>query len=161
LIYAGTDDGRIHVTKNGGENWEEITGGLPYNKWISRIAASAFDLGTVYVSQNGKRDDDFAPYLWKSTDFGQTWKSIAGNIPIGPINVVREDPRSSNVLYVGTDIGVYVTVDGGETWNVLANGLPSTFVSDLVIHPRDNVMIISTHGRGVWALDVQPIQNYR
>ena len=161
LIYAGTDDGRIHVTKDGGDNWEEITAGLPYNKWISRIAASAFDLATVYVAQNGKRDDDFAPYLWKSTDFGQTWQSIAGNIPIGPINVVREDPRRSNVLYVGTDIGVYVTVDGGETWNVLANGLPSTFVSDLVIHPRDNVMIISTHGRGVWALDVQPIQNYR
>ncbi|MCH7783120.1 hypothetical protein IID62_08630, partial [candidate division KSB1 bacterium] len=161
LIYAGTDDGRIHVTKDGGDNWEEITAGLPYNKWISRIAASAFDLATVYVAQNGKRDDDFTPYLWKSTDFGQTWQSIAGNIPIGPINVVREDPRRSNVLYVGTDIGVYVTVDGGETWNVLANGLPSTFVSDLVIHPRDNVMIISTHGRGVWALDVQPIQNYR
>ncbi|MFC1554574.1 WD40/YVTN/BNR-like repeat-containing protein [candidate division KSB1 bacterium] len=153
LVYAGTDDGRVWVTKDDGENWTEIVNGLPYKKWVSRLAASKFDLGTVYMSQNGKREDDFAPYLWKSTNFGQTWQDISDGIPIGPINVVREDPTNRNILYVGTDIGVYVTVDGGSTWEVLGGNLPSTFVSDLVVHPRENVIVISTHGRGVWALD--------
>ena len=112
------------------------------------------------MSQNGKRHDDFAPYLWKSVDFGKTWQDITANIPSGPINVVREDPKNPNVLYVGTDLGVYVTVDGGQKWHVLANNLPTTFVHDLVIHPRDDIMVIGTHGRGVYALDVQSIQNF-
>ena len=160
LIYVGTDDGKVHVTQDGGNTWTEIMAGLPYKKWVSRLAASAYDEGTVYMSQNGKRDDDFTPYLWKSTDYGRTWRSIAAGIPIGPINVFREDPTNSRILYVGTDIGVYVTIDGGITWHVLGNNLPSTFVSDLVIHPRENVIIISTHGRGAWAIDALPIQNF-
>ena len=92
LIYAGTDDGRVWVTKDGGKAWTEITAGLPYQKWVSRLVASAYDLGTVYMTQNGKRDDDFTPYVWKSTDFGKTWTSIAKGIPLGPVNVIREDP---------------------------------------------------------------------
>ena len=114
LIYVGTDDGKVHVTRDGGKTWTEIMAGLPYQKWVSRIVASAFDLGTVYMTQNGKRDDDFTPYVWKSTDFGKTWTSIAANIPIGPVNVIREDPVNKDILYVGTDTGVYVTTDGGE-----------------------------------------------
>jgi hypothetical protein len=110
------------------------------------------------MAQNGKREDDHSPYLWKSTDYGQTWTSIVGNIPIGPINVIREDPKNPSLLYVGTDIGVYASVDGGATWQSLANGLPSTYVHDLVIHPRDDIMVIGTHGRGVYAMDVRPIQ---
>ncbi len=112
------------------------------------------------MSQNGKRHDDFSPYLWKSTDCGRTWLNIAANIPSGPINVIREDPRNPQVLYVGTDLGVYVSVDGGQSWDVLANNLPTTFVHDLIIHPREDIMVIATHGRGMFALDVRPIQEF-
>jgi photosystem II stability/assembly factor-like uncharacterized protein len=157
LIYVGTDDGRVHVTRDVGKNWTEITKDLPYKKWVSRIVASAYDLGTVYMTQNGKRDDDFAVYVWKSTDFGKTWTSIAGNIPIGPVNVIREDPVDRNILYVGTDTGVYVTTDGGTTWNTIGRNLPAAYVHDLIIHPRDNIVVIATHGRGMWAVDATPI----
>ena len=157
LIYVGTDDGKVHVTRDGGKTWAEIMAGLPYQKWVSRLAASAFDLGTVYMTQNGKRDDDFTPYVWKSTDFGKTWVSIAGNIPFGPVNVIREDPVDKNILYVGTDGGVFVSKDGGGTWNALGGNLPMVYVHDLIIHPRDNVIVIATHGRGMWALDAEPV----
>jgi photosystem II stability/assembly factor-like uncharacterized protein len=153
LIYVGTDDGKVHVTRDGGKTWAEIMEGLPYKKWVSRITASAFNLGTVYMTQNGKRDDDFAAYVWKSTDHGKTWVDISSGIPLGPVNVIREHPRNRDVLFVGTDIGVYVSKDAGMTWDVLGGNLPSTFVHDLIIHPRDNVVVIATHGRGMWALD--------
>ncbi len=152
LIYAGTDDGRLHVTKDGGDNWTEITSGLIPKRWISGAVASKYKLGTVYVTQNGKRNDDFAAYVWKSEDYGKSWKDISANIPAGTVNVIREDPNRPNILYVGTDNGVFVTKDGGETWTVLGD-LPSTYVHDLIIHPRDNVIVIATHGRGMWALD--------
>jgi photosystem II stability/assembly factor-like uncharacterized protein len=157
LIYAGTDDGKVQVTKDGGKTWTEIMQGLPYQKWVSRIVASAFDIGTVYMTQNGKRDDDFTPYVWKSVDFGKTWTSIAAGIPIGPANVIREDPVDRNILYVGTDTGVYVTTDRGKTWAALGGNLPAAYVHDLIIHPRDNIIVIATHGRGMWALDANPV----
>jgi len=157
LIYVGTDDGKVHVTRDGGRGWTEIMSGLPFQKWVSRIAASAFDIGTVYMTQNGKRDDDFTPYIWKSADFGRTWTSIASNIPMGPVNVIREDPVNKDILYVGTDTGVYVSTDGGKAWHTIGTNLPSVYVHDLVVHPRDNVMVIATHGRGMWVLDVEPI----
>jgi len=157
LIYVGTDDGKVHVTKDGGKAWSEIMAGLPYQKWVSRIVASAYNVGTVYMTQNGKRDDDFTPYVWRSTDFGKTWTSIAANIPIGPVNVIREDPVNKDILYVGTDMGVYVTTDGGKTWNTIGTNLPAAYVHDLIVHPRDNVMVVATHGRGMWVIDVEPI----
>jgi len=162
VLYAGTDDGRLHVTKNGGQEWNEILDGLPKNKWISRVVASKYDLGRVYMTQNGKRDDDFQIYIWSSEDFGKTWKDISGNIPLGPVNVIREDLRNPNILYAGTDIGVYISKDRGESWEVLGN-LPSTYVHDLIIHPRENIMVIATHGRGMFALDLNPVnsQNQR
>ena len=131
--------------------------GLPFRKWVSRIIASAYEVGTVYMTQNGKRDDDSNAYVWKSTDFGETWEDITGNIPVGPVNVIKEDPVNSNILYIGTDIGVYVTKDGGKTWDVLGGNLSSCLVHDLIIHPRDNVIVIATHGRGMWAIDATPI----
>jgi photosystem II stability/assembly factor-like uncharacterized protein len=158
LIYVGTDDGRVHVTRDGGNSWTEIIEGLPYRKWVSRIAASAFARGTVYMTQNGKRDDDFAAYVWKSTDYGKTWRDISSNIPCGPVNVIREDPGNANILYVGTDLGVYVTIDGGKQWHVLGGDMPTTFVHDLVIHPRDRILVAATHGRGMYALDVSQLQ---
>jgi photosystem II stability/assembly factor-like uncharacterized protein len=158
LLYAGTDDGRLHVTKDGGKTWAEITKGLQPKRWVSKVVASAFDEGTVYAAQNGKRDDDVTAYIWKSTDFGVTWKSMVGNIPMGPVNVIAEDSTDARILYVGTDIGVYVTVDGGASWSVLGGNLPSTYVHDIVIHPRDRVIVAATHGRGMWVMDAVPVQ---
>lgn len=160
LIYAGTDDGKVHVTADSGTHWTDVTDGLAPGRWISRIAASAFDAGTVYVAQNGKRDDDFAVYLWKSTDCGATWHDISGNIPCGPVNVIREDPENREILYAGTDIGVYVSINTGESWHCLGNGLPSTFVHDLAIHPRDRILVAATHGRGMYAMDVEYLQKF-
>ncbi|OGD30258.1 MAG: hypothetical protein A2Y56_14225 [Candidatus Aminicenantes bacterium RBG_13_63_10] len=157
LLYAGTDDGRAWVTKDGGKAWQEIMAGLPYQKWVSRIQASAFKMSRVYMSQNGKRDDDFTAYVWKSEDYGKTWTSIAAGIPYGPVNIIREDPVNADILYAGTDGGVYVTKDAGKTWNVLGGNLPMTYVHDLIIHPRDNIIVIATHGRGVWVLDAEPV----
>lgn len=157
LIYCGTDDGRVHMTPNSGEDWVQISKGLATDRWISRVVASRYDEGSVYLSQNGKRNDDFTPYLWKSTDYGKTWKNIASNLPCGPINVIREDPKHQGVLYVGTDMGVYVSTNDGGTWTTIGQNLPTTFVHDLIVHPRDLIMVVATHGRGMYALDVLPI----
>jgi len=157
-LYVGTDDGRVHRTFDGGGKWEDITAGLAPHRWISRIEASRFADGTIYLAQNGKRNDDFAAYLWRSTDHGSTWRDISGGIPGGPINVVREDPRDAKILYVGTDVGAYVSTDGAASWQVLGGGLPSTYVHDLVVHPRDDIAIIATHGRGMYALDLAPLR---
>ncbi|RMH03069.1 MAG: hypothetical protein D6702_07205 [Planctomycetota bacterium] len=159
LLYAGTDDGRLWLTRDSGRGWTEISAGLAAHRWISRVVASAAAEGRVYVAQNGKRDEDFTPYLWRSEDFGATWTDIAAGIPTGPINVVHEDPKNPDVLYVGTDVGVYVSRDRGASWDSLSAGLPSTFVHDLKVHPRDDILVIATHGRGMWAMDVRPIQD--
>jgi ligand-binding sensor domain-containing protein len=111
----------------------------------------------VYLAQRGREDDDFAPYLYRSIDYGKTFRSIAGNLPAGSVNVIREDPRYSNVLYVGTDFGVFISTNGGERWEVLGGNLPSVQVSDLQFQKRDNVIVISTYGRGVWVLDAAAI----
>ncbi|MDP2916063.1 MAG: hypothetical protein Q8O91_11510 [Candidatus Aminicenantes bacterium] len=159
VVYVGTDDGRVHVTKDGGLTWTEITAGLPYNKHVWNMVASNYDPATVYIAQIGREDDDFAPYLFKSTDYGKTWVSIAANIPGGPTNVIREDPKKKDVLYCGTDQGVFVTTDGAKTWNYLGSGLPNAPVWDLQIHPRDNMLVIATNGRGMWIIDdVSPVQ---
>jgi len=156
LLYAGTDDGRIWRTKDGGKTWTEIRNGAVPQKFVSRIVASKYDIGTVYMTQTGRRDDDFQVYIWKSANFGDTWQDISGNIPVGPVNVIREDPVNSNILYAGTDGGVFVTKDGGKRWDVLGT-LPFSYVHDLAIHPRDNMIIIATHGRGMWVMDANPV----
>lgn len=156
LLYVGTDDGRIHVTKDDGLNWTEITGGLKKNTHISRVLASKYDESTVYVTLNDKRRDNFDAYIYKSEDYGATWKDISGNIPGGPVNVIIEDPEKEDVLFVGTDLAVYVSTNGGESWDVLANGMPTTYVHDLKIHPRDKVLIAATHGRGIYVMDLKP-----
>ena len=161
IIYAGTDDGKVWVTLNSGRTWKEIMEGLPYRKWVSRVVASEHKPSVVYMTQNGKREDDFTPYVWMSEDYGKTWKSITEGIPLGPVNVIREDAIDENILYVGTDVGVYVTRDKGKTWSVLGGNLPTVYVQDLIIHPRDNIIVIATHGRGMWALDAKPINGGR
>lgn len=154
LLYAGTDDGRVWMTKNSEAQWQEINKGLPFGKWVSHMEASRVVEGRVYMVQNGKRDDDFAAYIWKSEDYGQSWEDISANIPCGPANVIREDPKDENILYVGTDWGVYISLNRGESWETLSGELPTTYVHDLIIHPRDDIAVIATHGRGMWAMDV-------
>ena len=157
LLYVGTDDGRLQMTNNGGQDWQPIDKALPV-KWVSRVVASKYDVGTVYVSLNGKRDDDFQAYLYRSVDFGQNWQDISNNLPGGPINVIREDPWRKNVLYVGTDLGVFVSDDLGENWYVLGTGLPITFVHDFVVQKPEKTAVIATHGRGVFKLDIKSLR---
>jgi len=158
LLYAGTDDGKLHVTTDAGTSWTDLTTRVPSRKWYSRVVPSMHTDNTVYVTQRGREDDDFAPYIYKSTDGGKTFTSITSNIPAGPVNVIREDPTNPNVLYVGTDFGAFVSTDGGTGWQVLGGNLPSTQVSDLVYHARDKVIVISTYGRGIWVMDAQRLK---
>jgi hypothetical protein len=160
LIYVGTDDGNVQVTKNGGTTWEKIMDGLPRDRWVSRIIASEYDESTVYVTLSGLRNDDFTAYIYKSSDYGKTWKDISHNLPGGPVNVIREDPKNENILYTGTDLGIYASLNRGESWISLCSNLPTTFVHDLVVHPRDDVLVIGTHGRSVYVMDVSPVQEY-
>lgn len=156
LIYAGADDGSVKVTRDHGGSWTDIS--TPEkDKWVSRVVASKWGLGTVYVSQSGYRDDEWTPYLWKSTDFGKTWASIVGDLPAETINVVREDPRRKDLLYVGTDLGVFVSYNGGANWVPLAGGLPRTPVHDLAVHPKVEEMVIATHARSAWVLSLKQV----
>jgi photosystem II stability/assembly factor-like uncharacterized protein len=158
LIYTGTDDGRLWVSIDDGKEFSELTAGLPKRQWIAKVVASQHDEGTVYVAQQGRYDEDFAARLYKSTDYGKSFTSIAGNIPGGPMNMIREDPVNPNVLYAANDFGVYVTTNGGRRWEVLGGNLPSVAVMDFIVHPRDRLLVIGTHGRGMWALDVSAIK---
>jgi len=155
LLYVGTDDGHVHVTMDDGKTWTELTKNVPMpaRKWVSRLVASKYDDATVYLAQRGREDDDFATYLWKSTDYGKTWKSLAAGVPAGSVNVIREDPVMPNVLYAANDFGVYVSKNSGQKWDVLGGNLPSVEVSDLQIQPRENLIVISTYGRGMWVMD--------
>jgi len=160
MLYVGTDDGNVHVTQDDGGTWTKINAGLP-EKWVSRVAASGHELETVYVSLTGYRSDDFAAYVYMSNDFGKTWKSIAGDLPSEPINVIAEDPRDEDILYVGTDLGVHISLNRGRSWMSLCNNLPTTAVHDLVVHPREYELVAGTHGRGVFVLDVNDILTYK
>jgi hypothetical protein len=127
-----------------------------------RWACPANDVGDLsHPSLEGQQlrlFDRASPYVWKSTNYGQTWTSLVGNIPLGPVNVIREDPTNPKILYVGTDMGVYVSLDGGASWEVLGGNLPSVYVHDLIVHPREKVVVIATHGRGMWAIDATPVE---
>jgi photosystem II stability/assembly factor-like uncharacterized protein len=158
LIYTGSDDGAVYVTKSGGYIWEKISDDLPQKYWISRVQASAFDTATVYVSLNGFRWDNFEPLLYRSTNYGKNWEKIGTDLPMTSINVVKEDPINENILYVGTDNGVYVSLNKGKNFYPLYKSLPNVPVHDLVIHPRDKELVVGTHGRSIYIADVQYIQ---
>jgi photosystem II stability/assembly factor-like uncharacterized protein len=163
LLYAGTDDGRTWLTRNDGGNWEELTGrfpGVPAGTYVSRIEPSHADTNTFYVSFDNHRTGDYAPYLFVTTDYGRTFQSIVHDLPKGGpdyVHVVREDPFNRNVLFVGTDVGCYVSLDRGATWHRFMNGLPTVPVYDLKIHPRDHELIAATHGRAIWIADINAL----
>lgn len=158
LIYTGSDDGLIHISKDGGNNWKRISDKLPQNLWVSRVYASRHDESVVYVSLNGYRWDHFDSYVYRSSDFGESWERIGLNIPAEPVNVIKEDPINNNILYVGTDHALYVSLDKGKTFMALFNGMPAAPVHDLVIHPRDKEIVVGTHGRSIFTADVNYIQ---
>lgn len=158
LIYTGSDDGLVYVTRDGGENWSNISAGLPKNLYVSRVYPSFKDTGTVYVSLNGYRWDDFNSYIYKSTNYGKTWDKIGTDLPAEPVNVIKEDPHNADVLYVGTDHGLYVSLDGGKTFMGLFKGMPDVPVHDLAIQPRDKKIAVGTHGRSIYIGDVKYIE---
>jgi photosystem II stability/assembly factor-like uncharacterized protein len=160
LIYVGTDDGNVQVTQNGGGDWTNVRDRLPGHEgyWISRVETSHHDPAVAFVSATGYRHDDFRPFVWKTTDYGQTWTSIAGNLPNEPINVIREDHRNPDLLFVGTEPGLYATLDGGRSWHDMKNNMPTNAVYDAHIHPRENELIVATHGRGIFIADISPLQ---
>jgi photosystem II stability/assembly factor-like uncharacterized protein len=157
VIWVGTDDGNVQVTQDGGKTWKNVVGNiksLPANSWVPNIDASHFDAGTAYVAFDRHQDDDFGPWAFKTTDYGQTWSSIKSDLPAkGYVHVVREDPKVKTLLYCGTELGVFASWDSGGHWVSIRNNIPAVAVRDIVVHPRDNDLIVATHGRGVFILD--------
>jgi photosystem II stability/assembly factor-like uncharacterized protein len=158
LIYVGSDDGYINVTKNGGGSWTRISNNLPQSLWVSRVIASSHKKERVFATLNGYRFDDFTTYVYVSEDYGKSWKSISSNIPTAAVNVIKEDPENENILYLGTDNGTYVSLNGGVFWEVFSKDLPNVAVHDLVIQPAAKHLIIGTHGRSLYKADIAPLQ---
>ncbi len=159
VIWAGTDDGNLQITRDGGKSWTNVVAnvpGLPKNAWVSYIDAGHFDEGTAYATFDLHTFGDMHPYAYKTTDFGKSWTSlIAPDAPVrGYAHVIREDPVNATLLFLGTEFGLWVSLDGGKQWAQYKGGdLPSVAVRDLAVHPRDNDLVIATHGRGIWIVD--------
>lgn len=163
IIWAGTSDGKVHVTRNTGETWTDMTSriaalGGREDGYVSRVQASSHESGRAFVAKSGYKFDDFRPYLFRTDDLGQTWKSISGNLPNQPINVVYEDRKNPNLLFVGNDTGVFVSVDGGGSWVKMNNNMPNVPVHDLLVHPRENDLVVGSYGRGVFITNIAPLQ---
>ena len=161
LIYTGSDDGFVNITKNAGGSWTNISNSFPKDLWVTRVIASKHKKERVYVALNGYRWDDFTPYIYMSDDFGTTWNNIGKNLPIGAVNVIKEDPANENLLYVGTDNGVYASFDKGETWQAFSEGIPNVAVHDLVIQPEAKDLVLGTHGRSIYLADVSLLQEMK
>jgi photosystem II stability/assembly factor-like uncharacterized protein len=162
VVWVGTNDGNVQVTRDGGDTWKNIVPnikGAPDETHIAKVEPSHFDAGTCYVVLDAHRTDDHKPYVYVTRDYGQTFVSIAANLPMGNANVIREDPKNRNLLYLGTEYALYVSVNAGKEWKRFMTGLPTVRIDDLLIHPRDNDLIVGTHGRSIWIIDdVTPLQ---
>jgi photosystem II stability/assembly factor-like uncharacterized protein len=158
LLYVGTDDGRVHVSRDDGKSWTEIGAtlpGVPAERWITRLECSHVAEGTAYLTLDRHRQEDHRPYLFKTIDYGATWQPLGSDLPVdGPLYVIREDPRNPDLLFAGTESGLFVSLDAGGHWRHLSAGLPRVAIFDLSIHPRDRDLIIATHGRGIYILDI-------
>jgi len=158
LLYAGSDDGYIHVSKNGGGTWTRISDALPENLWVSRVVASKFKKERVYATLNGYRFDDFTPYIYVSEDYGQTWRNLGNALPAAAVNVLKEDSENENLLFVGTDNGLYTSLNLGNSWELFSNNFPNVAVHDLVIQPKAKELIVATHGRSLYKANIAPLQ---
>jgi photosystem II stability/assembly factor-like uncharacterized protein len=157
VLYAGTDDGLIQVSRDDEKTWKNVTPPpplLPKNTYVSRVETSRFNEGRVYVSCDGHRSNDFKPYVFASDDFGGNWKVLSGALPeFGTVSVVREDRRNPDLIFIGTERGAFFSLDRGATWSRIKSNLPLVPVDDIAIHPRENDLIFATHGRSIWILD--------
>ena len=164
ILFAGTDDGNVWLTRNDGATWEDLSKrfpGAPVESYLARIEPSHFDSNTVYVAFDNHRNNDFTPYVYVSSDFGKSFRSIAAGLPTGGpdfVHVIREDPINRDLLFVGTDVAAYVSRDRGQRWQKFMTGLGTVPVHDLQIHPRDHELIAATHGRSVWIVDIAPLE---
>ncbi|HKF58221.1 MAG TPA: hypothetical protein VKJ45_22450 [Blastocatellia bacterium] len=163
VLWVGTDDGNVQLSRDGGANWTNVAKNIPGlggdTYQVSRVEPSHFDAGTCYVTIDGHRADDWKPYAYITRDYGATWKSIVANLPVGNINVIREDLKNKNLLFAGTEFGLYCSLNGGAEWKRFSTGLPTVRIDDLLIHPRDNDLIVATHGRSMYILDdITPLQ---
>jgi len=158
LLYVGSDDGHVHISKNGGGSWERISDSFPKELWVSRVIASQHKKERVYVTLNGYRWDDFTAYVYMSDDYGITWKNISNNIPTSPVNVIKEDPVNPDLLYLGTDNGAYASLSRGGKWLPFSNGLPNVAVHDLVIQPEAKHLLLGTHGRSLYKANIASLQ---
>jgi len=166
LLWVGSDDGNIQVSRDGGTTWTEVGRNIPGGTkqyYVSRVEASYFDPGTAYVSLDGHRADDLAPYVFVTRDYGETWASIRGDLPaFGNVNTVRQDPKNPTLLYVGTEFGFFASGDEGASWVRFMPNLPVVRIDDVLVHPRDGDLILATHGRSVWIMDdITPLQAMR
>lgn len=154
MLYVGTDDGNIWFTKNYGKSWEKISNELPKNKHVIKISTTKYFPGVAYVALNDRREDNHTAYLFMTKNYGKTWNSISSNLPASPVNVIITDDTNKNILYCGTDMGVYMSKNQGKNWVSLNQNLPvAVSVNDMFIHPRDRKLVIGTYGRGVYVLD--------
>jgi hypothetical protein len=172
VVWAGTDDGNLQVSRDNGATFTEVgknITGLPSGAlssdnpyWIARIDASHFDAATAYVAIDGHRSDDLKPYIHVTHDYGHTWTNVSGTLPsYGNVQVVREDPKNKNLLYAGTEFGLFISLDAGKTWEKFMNNYPTVRTDDILIHPRDGDLIAATHGRSIWiADDITPLQQW-
>ena len=156
VMYSGSDDGQVQVTRDGGVSWKNVSDrfpGLPRFTYVSRVVASLHVAGRAYATFDGHYDDDYRPFVYVSNDYGQTWRPIARGLPETSVNAIGEHPRNANLLFLGHEKGMHVSVDGGENWVSLNTNLPSVPVDAFLIHSRDNDLIAGTHGRAIWILD--------
>ncbi|HEX6974348.1 MAG TPA: hypothetical protein VF147_08105, partial [Vicinamibacterales bacterium] len=166
LIWVGTDDGNVQVTRDGGKSWTNVVGNIPGlapNAWIATVDASTREPGTAYVAADHHQDNDYSAYFYKTTDYGKSWTKLSLGLPAartGWAHVIREDPRNPSVLYAGTELGLWISFDGGAHWASFRQNMPPAPVRDLLIHPRDNDLIVATHGRGLFIMDdISPVQH--
>ncbi|HET9268331.1 MAG TPA: hypothetical protein VFO31_09210, partial [Vicinamibacterales bacterium] len=164
VYYTGTDDGTASASKDEGKTWTNVTKnmpGFPEGAWISEVVPSRYDAATVYVTVDAHRLNNYGTFMWVSTDYGATFRSINGNLKTEVVKTLIEDPKNQDVLYIGTETGIFLTLDRGKSWRRLKANLPTVRVDEMVIHPRENSLIVGTHGRGAWILDhLEPIQEY-
>jgi photosystem II stability/assembly factor-like uncharacterized protein len=163
VLWVGSQNGRVNVSRNAGGEWADVTGkiaaaGGPEDAYVTRIFASHFEAGTAYVAKSRYGQDDPRPFLFKTTDFGETWENIASNLPQRSINAVAEDHVNSKLLFVGTDGGAYASLDGGKRWISIRGNMPQVAVMDLVVHPRESDLVLGSYGRGVWITDIGPLR---
>jgi hypothetical protein len=164
VYYAGTDDGNVSVSRDGGKSWQNITKnlpGFPAGGWVSKVVPSRYEAGTVYVTVDNHRLNDFETYMWVSNDFGASFQSMKANMHGESVKTLTEDQHNPDVLYIGTETGIFLSLDRGKGWSRLKANLPTVRVDEITLHPRDNAMLVATHGRALWILDhLEPIQEY-